>query len=883
LSIWLNSAVMNTLKTSLIAAICALQLFSPEVSAQEEVGGQISQVTDSAPADPVARRVAEFTERTRQMMAGETDRRREVIARQTARQTELDSLQAQLTVALSMPPASAERTEQIDQTYASTRNLVDRIRDDRIQAVNAHQVAQQDRDAAHTAAAEIGINPAPSLAQAVAAFRAAHDSRVAAVQDEIDGASMNLASARSLRRQSGGYASSSARLQAKNTQLRDIKSELASIPLDVDSAVRRSLETWWKAPASVNQVQALGGLFLGLMELALLLVGSIWIHGRMLPWMRKLMDYLEPEGDGGSWDGGERFPRWIVAGDLRALSPTAARVSQDLIVGGVALSVMLWLREPVPLLSWVALVFAAGAGVRLGQGAIELALITPTETRPALRVTEQHVRDALLWFAAVFGMLLAIEISLQNLLVEVLGADQLGALFGEAIAMVGILLLFIGLYRWGSVLRSRVAAGGAEGTIAAWVVGSDTTPLYRAIGAAVGLCLLVLRVFSSFLHGLIESRAGLSWLGAALARRQLRGDSSASGPPLPLGTRNLIGKGALRGLHMDEERNQISQIYTAWKTDPRRGLIAVTGDRGSGKATLLEQLSTHLDGDAIHATTPIGHTDEASALGWLIRATEIEASPNTESVIQALLARPRSIFILSSMHRLFLRAVEHYEGLDAVLDVMQATAKRHFWVASFHGPAWTFLASMNHVGNVGIFPHRVHLGPTSPADMSAWLHAQTRAAGFKPRFDELIQRETTGPDRARMLERTERAFWRLMVEASQGNPTVAARLWVDGLRATETDRVLSVGIPRAHDSSELDGLSDNEFFTLTAIILHEDVSVSDLAVVLNLTESRVRATCRGLEQLTLITETDSGRYKVRLNWLPAVERHLRRRSFLHKG
>ena len=171
----------------------------------------------------------------------------------------------------------------------------------------------------------------------------------------------------------------------------------------------------------------------------------------------------------------------------------------------------------------------------------------------------------------------------------------------------------------------------------------------------------------------------------------------------------------------------------------------------------------------------------------------------------------------------------------------------------------------------------------NPADMSTWLLGQTRSAGFSPRFDGLLQRPARGPDRLRILERTERAYWRLLTEASQGNPTVAARLWVDGLRATEAANILDVGVPQAHDSQEIESLEDPELFILTAIILHEDLDAPSLSKVLNMPEPIVRAACRGLEQLTLITETASGRYKVRISWLPAVERHLRRRSFLHKS
>ena len=83
--------------------------------------------------------------------------------------------------------------------------------------------------------------------------------------------------------------------------------------------------------------------------------------------------------------------------------------------------------------------------------------------------------------------------------------------------------------------------------------------------------------------------------------------------------------------------------------------------------------------------------------------------------------------------------------------------------------------------------------------------------------------------------------------------------------------------------NELEELVDDELFALTALIIHDELTVSELHTVLNQTESNVRALCRGLEQRTLITETETERYKVRLNWLPAVERYLRRRSFMHKS
>lgn len=832
--------------------------------------------------NPLQQRIAEYRGKAQGIQTGETVRSAESTARLAARATEISGLQAQLSEALAMPPASPERGERIDETFSALQRLVDRLRDDRNQAIEAMDTAIEERDRWQpTPIDEPG--QLPELNNAVDEYRTMLQSRVEAVQQEIDLASAHLSSARSLRRRAQSHASEASQERARTTRLQEAASEVRSIPIDVQSTIRRTVGEWWQAPKQINQIQALGSLFLGLMELALLLIVGMAVHQRIPQWIRLLLQPTETDSKTEHWATHGRFPAWMVAGDVRALNGVLGPIVQDLLVLGLSVGVMLWLAHSIPLAAWIALLFAAGASIRLAQGAVELALITPTENRPALKVTEESVRQAIVWVVHAFGLLLAIEIALTHLLVDILAADRVAELVGEIAFRLNALLAVVGLVRWGDTIRARVAAGGADSGLSLWVVNSGSRRMQSLVGSAVGFALLALRLALGILQGLVDSRAGLSWVSAALARRQLRDDSSTDRRPLPLATRNAIGQGSLRSLHVQDYVARIHQCHAEWKTEPRRGLVAITGDRGCGKSIVMDALRTALDGPVTSASAPIGTTTEIRALNWLIDAAQLQASPNTESVVAALSERPPSVFLLSNLHRLYLRTVGGYGGLDAVLAVMQATGRHHFWVASFHGPAWSFLAGMNHIGNVGIFPTRLHLKPIDPADLSTWLLGQTRSAGFAPRFDGMLQRQAQGPDRARLLERTERAYWRLLAEASMGNPTVAVRLWVDGLRATDDPTVLDVLIPKTHDSDELTELEDSELFALTAIILHEDLNVEEMQHVLNMPIPRVRALFRGLEQRSLITETETGRYKVRLNWLPAVERFLRRRSYLHKS
>jgi DNA-binding MarR family transcriptional regulator len=112
---------------------------------------------------------------------------------------------------------------------------------------------------------------------------------------------------------------------------------------------------------------------------------------------------------------------------------------------------------------------------------------------------------------------------------------------------------------------------------------------------------------------------------------------------------------------------------------------------------------------------------------------------------------------------------------------------------------------------------------------------------------------------------------------------VAIRLWLDGLHTTHDEQSVGVSLFKTNNAEDIEHLQDNVLFTLTALILHDEMSVPDLHAALNMSESSVRATCRHLEQKGLISENASGRYRVRLTWLPAVERLLRRRSFLHRS
>ena len=154
--ICVDSMKMNSRQTLLYPFWGLALLFTFGATATAEPGSDspekaMEQAIEHAPrntptpADPLERRVAEIGERTSNIHAGEAIRAKESIARQTQRKSELTALREQLNVALSLPPSSEERINQINQTWTSLRNLVRRLQDDRVQAIDALMLAKDDR------------------------------------------------------------------------------------------------------------------------------------------------------------------------------------------------------------------------------------------------------------------------------------------------------------------------------------------------------------------------------------------------------------------------------------------------------------------------------------------------------------------------------------------------------------------------------------------------------------------------------------------------------------------------------------------------------------------------------------------------------------------
>jgi hypothetical protein len=476
---------------------------------------------------------------------------------------------------------------------------------------------------------------------------------------------------------------------------------------------------------------------------------------------------------------------------------------------------------------------------------------------------------------------------------NVLDADHLAQLVGILGRLILGLVAVVALHRWAPTIRAELSS--EDGPLERWASEPSGDPLGRTLRATVGAGVLMMHWLLHVGARVVDRRAGLNWIGAALARRQLNEDEHAMAPAVDAELRSAIAQIAPARIESAPAAQQIQSVFDAWSQAPRQGVVAIIGDRGMGKRRLIEQVRPVLAAahDVVEFHLEQRLTDPAEAMRWLAAQTGVRdfklpqgdggVSVWAHHLSARMKERPSTVFIFRDAHLLFLRSVGQFQALRAVLAVMQECSKHHFWLCTFHGPAWTFLDGVGEVINLSSVRTRVYLPPVDARSLSAWLEGSTRTAGAEPGYGLLLHRDATGAERKRLIDRAARAYWRLMAEASQGNPEVALAYWLNGLRKGMDEGSVDVGMFDVPEALDLAELSDVDLFTLTSLIIHCGASLTELQESLNLTPGEVLSTCRALQSRSVI-HTDGGAefFRVSDHWLPAVERLLRRRSFLHR-
>ena len=679
---------------------------------------------------------------------------------------------------------------------------------------------------------------------------------------------------------------------------RDLELELGLVVPNLNSLVRRRLASLAALPRLFQELDRLWALLVGSLWLLVALATWLWGRSRVDAAITPLLTRLQDRR-------AELFRRSFAP--LREPLGRVARAAIDLFAVSLLLTPV---RDRVPELALLLVLFRLVALYRLFDGLFRLVVAPMEENRPALVALPQRAWDLAVRATRLLFLWLILGNFVQHLCRGLLGADALAEVLATVFlaAFVGLSLLL--LYQAEPHLRAGVARA-PESTLQRWLARPPGNPIVtRAPRGLLSLGLLSgVRVWQ-LLQGNVDENSALGTILNVVNRRWLAardgGDVAAMRPIDPSTARRLDNRAArdeIASLYPELD-TRFTAAWQAWREEQARGLVLLVGDRGQGKQVWSKRTMDRIESEGTVATrrARLGArlVDSGLLFAYLSQAWGLGTITDAAGFQAAIKALPPTCFLVEEIEFAFLRRVGGFTALRTFFQVVTSTSSEHFWLLTVHAPAWRLLERIGTVANPNSFRSVLEIPRLGGVELGQYLGLRTTSAGFRPDFSALSSSTPAGQPVAE-LERTAEAFFRLLAEASGGNPGIAIPMWTQSLCYSD-DRMLSesslnwldaedavepallprvvVRLPEAISNPTLPPLSDAALLTLAAVRVHGFLTIEDIVEANNMEPDLVRTTAQVLESLGLMQRVD-GRYCITMAHLPAVTRLLRRRHFVY--
>jgi len=467
-----------------------------------------------------------------------------------------------------------------------------------------------------------------------------------------------------------------------------------------------------------------------------------------------------------------------------------------------------------------------------------------------------------------------------------MGQGFFGTLVTKFAWVVVLAAVLVELFRWRGVMVDTFLKLQPSGQMADTLRGTRSH-WYGAFLAPAAFVWLAGRgaatVVREFALGFEQTQKALAFLFRQRVQRQAEKQGYAEGDVGELPeelvetfAEEAIEAGPLVVAHFPG-MEELHGILTTWRDNGSRGSYLLTGERGIGKTTWLNQIRRK---DLEIQRIVLGRrvTDAADLCSRLCELLEVDAGPNPgpRELGRALYSGPKRVVVLDMAQHLFLANVGGYDAFSAFATLVNRTCNNVFWLCSMSAYSWRHLRAVR--PDATVFRTRRHLVGWSDEQICALVRARCAASGVRFNYADLVVDRLEGVSvRSRLIE-SEEGYSRLLWDYSDGNPRAALHFF---LRSLDPDRSNSVRVRlfKAPDIELLEDGGQDGLFVLAAIVTHESICLDDLVEVTRFARAQCFIHIDRLLELGAIT-LDNEMYRVSTTWHRAAVRLLRRRNLL---
>jgi GTPase SAR1 family protein len=320
----------------------------------------------------------------------------------------------------------------------------------------------------------------------------------------------------------------------------------------------------------------------------------------------------------------------------------------------------------------------------------------------------------------------------------------------------------------------------------------------------------------------------------------------------------------------------VREKVRAWHDGGRSGTLALYGEAGIGKTTMLNQLYREWQRDLepsvcyTHLVDKV--TDLPSVRRLLAHLFDLREVPtDREDVVERLLECEPRIVMIDDCHHMFYRKIGGFRALAFFFNVVNLTDHQHYWLLTSNAFGWRYLQRVQE--HKHFFGKSRRIEPWSVDEIRALIQRRNEQTPHKISFENLVVTHEENRDDYYEVVQTANGYFRLLREFCRGNPRIALDFWLRNVEPRE-DGTLQVKLFDKPSTDAIAELSDDHLFALTALAQHGALTAGEVAEIINAERGFCKMALNYFEELS-VAERVPGTRRYRLTtyyFRPVIDR-----------
>ena len=427
------------------------------------------------------------------------------------------------------------------------------------------------------------------------------------------------------------------------------------------------------------------------------------------------------------------------------------------------------------------------------------------------------------------------------------------SLLRQTLWVMGFIMLALASFSWrdeiGALAKDKI--GGRIGK-----------RLYKIANSIAGI-FIALPLFSFIillmLYQALSQRIFRIEMAKRFMARLLRKQIEAAGAEvrvteintLPASYLQLFSFGVLKDEELLVERSasefqQCKGFIDAWlKAESNEINLAIYGEKGIGKSSLLNSLATSFDKTKIiEAPVPPRTHEVDQVLRYFNSILKTDLGSDVNNLLKFDVEAAKTIIFLDDAQNFFLGSVGGFEGFKLFLRIVNMRLENLFFCAAFNIHSWVYLDSI--FGRQKYFRNVIPVKPWNEEHIMELVMKRHEERGLRLSFDPIISARSFYSE-AGAPAAPEKRFFRLLWEQSDGNPRTALYSWLTCVQPR--GKTLHVGLPQDPEPRLLQQVNPDAHFVYAAVVRHENLNLEEAIVATGLSDGFVRYALKlGVEQ-----------------------------------